>query len=250
MLEVNKALCENHNKLYGGKNMFSEPEKNDHGLGRAPFKSCVVPRAIGWLSTISEDGVSNLAPYSQFTNLSFDPPYVLVAINQTFDGLRKDTTNNIESTGEFVYNMVTYELREKMNVSSCRFPPEVDEFEMSGLTKAESVLVRPYRVAESPIQLECRHYSTIRLPGNGKVGPTDVIIGKVVGVHVKDEFIMPDGKLDMEKIRPLARMGYSDYTVVDKVFEMKHIAMDNEMEIKDKSTMHLGLEGQAGVFNK
>lgn len=114
--------------------------------------------------------------------------------------------------------MVTYELREKMNVSSCRFPPEVDEFEMSGLTKAESVLVRPYRVAESPIQLECRHYSTIRLPGNGKVGPTDVIIGKVVGVHVKDEFIMPDGKLDMEKIRPLARMGYSDYTVVDKVF--------------------------------
>ena len=239
MLEVNKALCENHNKLYGGKNMFYEPEKNDHGLGRAPFKSCVVPRAIGWLSTISEDGVSNLAPYSQFTNLSFDPPYVLVAINQTFDGLRKDTTNNIESTGEFVYNMVTYELREKMNVSSCRFPPEVDEFEMSGLTKAESVLVRPYRVAESPIQLECRHYSTIRLPGNGKVGPTDVIIGKVVGVHVKDEFIMPDGKLDMEKIRPLARMGYSDYTVVDKVFE-----------IKDKSTMHLGLEGQAGVFNK
>ena len=105
-------------------------------------------------------------------------------------------------------------------------------------------------MAESPIQLECRHYSTIRLPGNGKVGPTDVIIGKVVGVHVKDEFIMPDGKLDMEKIRPLARMGYSDYTVVDKVFEMKHIAMDNEMEIKDKSTMHLGLEGQAGVFNK
>ena len=141
--------------------MFYEPEKNDHGLGRAPFKSCVVPRAIGWLSTISEDGVSNLAPYSQFTNLSFDPPYVLVAINQTFDGLRKDTTNNIESTGEFVYNMVTYELREKMNVSSCRFPPEVDEFEMSGLTKAESVLVRPYRVAESPIQLECRHYSCL-----------------------------------------------------------------------------------------
>lgn len=230
--------------------MFYETEKNDHGLARAPFKSCVVPRAIGWLSTISEEGVSNLAPYSQFTNLSFDPPYVLVAVNQTFDGVRKDTTNNIEKTGEFVYNMVTYELREKMNISSCRFAPDVDEFEMSGLTKAESVLVKPYRVAESPIQFECSYYTTIRLPGNGKVGSTDVIIGKVVGIHIKDEFIMSDGKLDMEKIQPLARMGYSDYTYVEKVFEMQHIAMENEMKIKDPSTMHLGLEGKAGAFNK
>ena len=231
--------------------MFYEPCKNNHGLKRgAPFKSCVVPRAIGWISTISPDGVSNLAPYSQFTNLSFDPPYVAVAINQTFDGLRKDTTNNIELTGEFVYNMVTEELRQKMNISSCRFPPEIDEFEISGLTKAQSKLVKPYRVAESPIQFECTYYSTLRLPGNGKVGSVDLIIGKVIGIHVKDEFIMEDGKLDMEKIRPLARMGYSDYTVVEHVFEMKHVTMDNEMAVKDPSTIHLGLEGQAGVFGK
>lgn len=229
--------------------MFYEPEKNDHGLQRgAPFKACVVPRAIGWLSTISKDGVSNLAPFSQFTNLTFDPPYVAVSINQTFDGDRKDTTNNIEQTGEFVYNMVTYDLKDQMNITSCRYPPEVDEFEAAGLTKAESVLVKPYRVAESPVQFECTYYCTLRLPGNGPVCPTDVLIGKVVGIHVKDEFIDETGKIDIEAIRPLARMGYSDYTVVDEVFEMKHVAMDGEMAIKDESLRHKGLEGQAGAF--
>lgn len=229
--------------------MFYEPEKNDHGLERgAPFKSCVVPRAIGWISSLDKNGVANLAPFSQFTNLTFDPPYVALSINQNFNGDRKDTTNNIEQTGEFVYNMVTYDLKDQMNISSCRFPPEVDEFEAAGLTKADSVLVKAPRVAESPIQFECKYYCTLRLPGNGPVCPTDVLIAKVVGIHVKDEFIDPDGKLNMEKIRPLARMGYSDYTVVESVFEMKHIAMEGEMALKDPTTMHKGLEGQAGAF--
>ena len=89
--------------------MFYEPEKNNHGLKRPPFKSCVVPRPIGWISTISTDGVANLAPYSQFTNLTFDPPYVLISINQGNESQRKDTTENIEQTGEFVYNMATYD---------------------------------------------------------------------------------------------------------------------------------------------
>lgn len=230
--------------------MFYQPEKNDHGLERgAPFKSCVVPRAIGWLSTISKDGVPNLAPYSQFTNLTFDPPYVACAINQTFDGLRKDTTNNIEQQGEFVYNMVTEELAERMNVSSCRFPPDVDEFEQSGLTKEKSILVKPFRVAESPIQFECKYFCTLRLPGNSRVGACDLVIGKVVGIHIKDEYIDAQGKLDVEKIRPLARMGYSDYTVVEKVFAMPHITHELEMPA-DPSVIHKGLEGQAGAFGK
>ena len=91
--------------------MFFETEKNDHGLARPPFKSCVVPRTIGWLSTLSPDGIPNLAPYSQFTNLTFDPPYVAISINQGNLANRKDTVNNIEQTGEFVHNMVTYDLR-------------------------------------------------------------------------------------------------------------------------------------------
>ena len=201
--------------------MFYEPDKNNHGLERPPFKSCVVPRAIGWISTMSNEGVCNLAPYSQFTNLTFDPPYVLISINQGYRQNRKDTTENIEQTGEFVYNMVTYDLREAMNITAAEFMPDVDEFEAAGLTKAPSTLVKPPRVAESPIQFECKYVQTIRLPGEGRCGTCDLIIGKVIGVHIKDEFIAEDGKIDIVKIKPLARLGYSDYTTVDHTFEIE-----------------------------
>ena len=225
--------------------MFYRPENNDHGLPFSPFKSCAVPRVIGWLSTLSPDGVANLAPYSQFTNLTFDPPYVLVAINQTIEQQRKDTTVNIEQTGEFVYNMVTYDLREKMNITAAAFPPDVDEFERAGLTKAPSVVVKPWRIAESPIQMECVYVQTIRLPGEGLVGTSDIIIGKVVGVHIKDEVISPSGKIDIERIKPLARLGYSDYTVVEKSFEMAPSAAAGYNE-----KARYGLEGAAGSFPK
>ena len=133
--------------------MYYETDKDDHGLPFSPFKSCVVPRPIGWISTRSKDGVDNLAPYSQFQNLTFDPPYVMIGINQTVDGKRKDTTVNIEDTGEFVYNMVTYDLRDAMNRTAVQEPPEVDEFEAAGLHKAPSKIVHVPRVEESPIQL-------------------------------------------------------------------------------------------------
>ena len=225
--------------------MFYETEKNDHGLARPPFKSIAVPRPIGWISTLDADGKANLAPYSQFTNVTFDPPYVLISINMTPESKRKDTTNNIERTGEFVHNMVTYELMDKMNLTAAAFPPDVDEFEMAGLTKAESVLVKPYRVAESPVQLECKYVQTIHLPGTSSVGSADIIIGKVVGVHIKDEVIGPDGKLDMLKIKPLARMGYSDYTYVDKI-----ITIEPSDAADDSADRALGLEGATGAFNR
>ncbi|NLA86236.1 MAG: flavin reductase family protein [Clostridiales bacterium] len=224
--------------------MFYEPEKDNHGLLRAPFKSCAVPRVIGWISTMSPDGKANLAPYSQFTNLTFDPPYVMIAINQGIHGERKDTTNNIEQTGEFVYNMVSYALKDAMNITAVGFPPDVDEFEAAGLEKAPSVLVKPFRVAASPIQMECLYHQTLRLPGYGRVGTADIIIGKVVGVHIKDEFIMPDGKIDIASIRPLARLGYSDYTVVDSVFELK------PSDAGGSENPALGLEGVFGSMPK
>ena len=223
--------------------MFYETAKNDHGLARPPFKSCAVPRVIGWLSTVSADGVSNLAPYSQFTNLTFDPPYVLVSINRGPTGKRKDTCVNIEATGEFVYNIVPYALRNAMNVTAAPFPPEVDEFEKAGLTKGKCELVKPCRVADSPINLECKYVQTIVLPGDSKSGTVDIIIGKVVGVHLADEVILPDGKIDMEKIRPLARMGYSDYTSVEHVFEL-----EPDLQAGGTSEMaRAGLEGATGM---
>jgi len=226
--------------------MFYEPEKNNHGLARPPFKSCVVPRPIGWISTLGVDGVPNLAPYSQFTNLTFDPPYVALSINQRYSQKRKDTTENIEQTGEFVYNMVTYELREAMNITASDFPPSVDEFEAAGLEKAPSRIVKPWRVAASPIQFECKYVQTIRLPGYGRVGTADIIIGKVVGIHIKDEFIMPDGKIDIVRIRPLARLGYSDYTSVEYAFEM----IPSGAAGGYREEMTWGLEGEFGSMPK
>jgi len=200
--------------------MFYDPDKNDHGLRRNPFKSCVVPRPIGWISSISAEGIHNLAPFSQFQNLTFDPPYVMFAANQNSLEARKDTVVNVEQTGEFVYNMATYDLRDAVNRSAAEVPPEVDEFDLAGVTKAPSIKVRPCRVAESPVQFECRYYQTIRLPGNGPMGTVDVIIGRVVLVHMKHEALTQDGRLDILKIRPLARLGYYDYTTVDSIFEM------------------------------
>jgi flavin reductase (DIM6/NTAB) family NADH-FMN oxidoreductase RutF len=200
--------------------MFYDPEKNDHGMPHNPFKSLIVPRPIGWISTVSAEGVHNLAPYSQFQMVNSECPYVMVGCNQQRTGRRKDTVVNIEETGEFVYNMATYDLRMAMNVSAADLPPEVDEFAVAGLTKAPSIRVKPCRVAESPVQMECRHYQTIRLPGYTAAQSVDVIIGKVVCIHIKDEMIDANGKIDIVKIRPLARLGYQDYSSVDSIFEI------------------------------
>ena len=217
--------------------MFYQLMKNNHGLAYDPFKSCVVPRPIGWISTMGLDGVPNLAPYSQFQILTFDPPYVMFAANQKTDGSRKDSVVNAEQSGEFVYNMATYDLREAVNISAQEVPPDVDEFELAGVGKAPSKMVKPYRVKESPAQYECRYHQTLRLRGKGVIGTVDVVIGEVLAVHIKDEFIRPDGKLDVIRMKPIGRLGYYDYTCVESVFEMV-IPGSNE-------DLRAGMEGKA-----
>ncbi|PWY75008.1 hypothetical protein BO70DRAFT_319030, partial [Aspergillus heteromorphus CBS 117.55] len=217
--------------------MFYEPGKTDHGLPHDPFKSCVIPRPIGWISTTSTNGTSNLAPYSQFTNLTFDPPYVLFSSNQTVDGTRKDTVVNAESTGRFVWNMATYDLREAMNITAQQFPYGVDEFEEAGLSKEMSrVLDGVPMVKESPVRFECVYHSTMRLPGNPPMGTVDVVVGRVVGVHV-DEGVITDGLLDVKKMRPIARCGYFQYAVVESTFDMVIPGMSEDVLY--------GLEGSA-----
>ncbi|MEP7312988.1 MAG: flavin reductase family protein [Pseudomonadota bacterium] len=200
--------------------MYYEPGKIPHGLPFDPFKSCVVPRPIGWISTTSGDGVDNLAPFSQFQNVSYDPPMVMFSANQTPYGLRKDTVVNVERTGQFVWNMATYALRNAVNLSSQAVLPEVDEFMHAGLGKLPSRHVRPPRVAESPVHFECVYMQTVRLPGNGKLGTVDVVFGRVVAVHIADDALTAEGRIDILKLRPLARMGYHDYTSVENVFAM------------------------------
>jgi len=221
--------------------MFYEPSKNNHGLPRNPFKSCTVPRVIGWISSKNPDGSDNLAPYSQFTNLTFDPPLVILSSNQSVMGDRKTTVKNIERTKEFVYNMVPYDLREEMNRTSIvEIPVGMDKFEFAGVTKAPSEIVDVARVAESPIHYECRYVQTIRIPGNDTLATIDCIIGEVIGIHIKDAYISADGKVDICKIKPLARLGYFDYTVVEKSFEIPPPTVSPEKQfLVDK-----GLEGK------
>jgi flavin reductase (DIM6/NTAB) family NADH-FMN oxidoreductase RutF len=169
---------------------------------------------------VSRDGIHNLAPYSQFQMLSFDPPYVMFSAGQNSRGRRKDTVVNAEQTGQFVWNMATYDLREAVNKSAEEVPPEVDEFDLSGVTKASSHAVKPCRVAESPVHFECVYHQTMRLPGNSMISTSDVVFGRVIGIHIRDEVIAPDGRIDVLKIRPIARLGYHDYTSVESIFEM------------------------------
>ena len=196
-------------------------DTQDHGLPFNPFKSCTVPRPIGWLSSVDRDGVANLAPYSQWQNLTFDPPMVMFAANRTPDGQRKDTVMNAETTGCFVWNMATWALRDAVNCSAAAVPADVDEFELAGVTKAAASDVVAARVAESPVHFECAYLSTHSLAGNSPVGGVDVVFARVLRVHVADDVIGADGKLDIPRIRPIARLGYYDYTVIDNVFEMR-----------------------------
>jgi len=173
------------------------------------------------LSSISPDGIDNLAPFSQWQNLTFDPPMVMFAANQYPDGRRKDTVINAEQTGWFVWNMATYALREAVDISAMALPTNESEFDRAGVTRRRADLCNVPMVAESPVHFECRYLSTHRFIGNSKVGTIDVIFAQVERIHIDEAFLTAEGKLDIPRIRPLARLGYYDYTSVTDVFEMR-----------------------------
>ena len=135
-----------------------------HGLPRDPFKSCVIPRPIGWISTISLDGVPNLAPYSFFNGVAGDPPMVMFSSGARSADTPKDSIFNAEQTGEFVCSMVSLDLIDAMNDTSAAYVPEIDEAAHAGIEMEASELVKPMRVKASPIHLECKYYQTMELP--------------------------------------------------------------------------------------
>ena len=201
--------------------MHYNPSTDDRPLPFDPFKACTVPRPIGWISTISKSGLSNLAPFSQWQNITYDPPIVMFSADQHVDGRKKDTVINAEETGYFVWNMATYDLREAVNKSAQPVARGVDEFELAGVTKAPCIEAPGFRVAESPCHFECKYLNTLRFPGTTKVSDAEVVFGQVVRIHVNDDYVLPSGKLDILRIRPLARLGYYDYTTVTEIFEMR-----------------------------
>jgi flavin reductase (DIM6/NTAB) family NADH-FMN oxidoreductase RutF len=195
--------------------MFYDAIANAHGLAADPFKALVAPRPIGWISTLSRSGVVNLAPYSFFNAVSEDPHFVMFA-----SGGRKDSQRNAEETGEFVCSLATYELREAMSRTSSPVGPDVDEMQLAGLTPAPSRLVAPPRVKESPVAFECRYWRTIDLPGpDGRSSSHAIVLGQVIGIYIADEAIV-GGRVDVTKLKPIARLGYGDYAVIDRVFTL------------------------------
>ena len=201
--------------------MFYDTAKNNHGLPRNPFKAIVAPRPIGWITSVSAKGEINLAPYSFFNAVSDNPPIVLFSSEGP-----KDSLVFVEETKEFVCNLATFDLRAAVVDTSEDLPRGVNEMEKSGLAAAPSRLVRPPRVAASPCALECRLLQVIHLVDlEGQPSSRYVVFGQVVGVHIDDRFIK-NGRLDTAAMRPIARCGYADYSVVNEVFAMRRPAVE------------------------
>lgn len=200
--------------------MFFTPGNHPNTLSRNPFNAIVVPRPIGWISTLSKDDIPNLAPYSFFNAVAYDPPQVMFAATSGHGhGGQKDSVQNAQDTGEFVVNVVTYDLREQMNASAVSAPSNINEFEYAKLTQEPSQMVKVPRVAESPIHLECTYTQTVELPTDDPAEPNTVIFGQVIGIHIREE-VIKDGKLDLQTIQPIGRLGYLDYVHVTKSFDM------------------------------
>jgi len=183
------------------------------------FIGSVLPRPIGWISTINADGQPNLAPYSFFNVASVNPPHVLFApMIRATDSTTKDTLNNVRHTEEFVVNIVTEAIADAMNLTATELPADVDEFDFAGLEQAPSVVVKPPRVAASPIHFECKLSQIIEFgtePGSGSL-----VIGRVVHIHVDERVQIGEDKIDLDALKPIGRLAGTSYTRVTDVFDL------------------------------
>lgn len=196
--------------------MFYEP-RNGHGLPHNPFNAVITPRPIGWISTRAADGTENLAPYSFFNGVSYEPPQIMVASTAGKPDRErgKDSVSNILQTGVFCVNVVEYAMRDAMNATSAHFPRHVDEFEQAGIRRAACETIACSRVAAAPASLECILVDHVDLPGASNI----VVFGEVTGIHLRDDCLV-DGIFDVTKYQPLARMGYRDYARIADVFSL------------------------------
>lgn len=183
------------------------------------YTGSILPRPIALVSTISKGGIPNLAPFSNFCGVCPWPFIVAFApIIRPKDGTKKDTTRNIEETGQFVVNIVTEDIVTKVNETSIEFAPDLDEFQETGLTPILSSKVMPYRVKESPIQMECVLENILAF-GEG-AGSSNLIIGRVVQMHIEDA-LYKDGKIDLANLKPVGRLSGDYYAKMSNLFTLK-----------------------------
>ena len=191
--------------------MFYDTRKNDHGLPHNPFKAIVAPRPIGWITSMSSKGEINLAPYSFFNGITDKPPIVMFSSEGP-----KDSVAFVEETKEFVCSLATFDLRDQMNGTAAPLPRGVSEMQATGLEAAPSRLVKPPRVAASPVragmQMAARPCGSTDV--EGRALERYVVFGQAIGVYIDDRFIK-NGRLDTAAMRPIARCGYDEYAMVD-----------------------------------
>ena len=186
--------------------------------------SSIAPRPIAWVSTLSKDGIPNIAPFSFFNAICVNPPLLgfCPSIRQAEDRKTlgtgvKDTLRNIRETGEFVINIVTYELAETMNLTSGDYDATINEFEVAKLASAPSKLVRPRRVAASPVSFECKLHQILDFNPGPEGG--SLVIGEIVSVHIDDRHLK-EGRIDRNSLDLIGRMGGMQYTRTTERFEM------------------------------
>ncbi|MBC7871060.1 MAG: flavin reductase family protein [Chitinophagaceae bacterium] len=179
----------------------------------------VLPRPIGWISTVDENGRHNLAPFSFFNLVCPNPPHLLFCPNiRGSDSNPKDTLHNVRTTGEFVVNIVTESLAEAMNLTATELPADVDEFALAGLTAVPSVIVKPPRVLESPIHYECRVTQIVDV--SDASGGASVVIGRVVYMHIRDDVLIDGDKIDLARLQPIGRLAGASYSRVTDIFDL------------------------------
>ena len=179
----------------------------------------VIPRPVGWISSISDDGINNLAPFSYFNAVGDDPPHIMFSTGRG-NNTNKDTLNNVLATKQFVVNMVTEELTEQMNMTAQTVHSDVDEFELAGVTPIPSIKIKPRRVKESPIAFECElvHHYFLE---NHKHGGACVIIGRIVMMHFADDVLLDNYKINLENYKPISRLAGSGYAKIGEIFSVK-----------------------------
>ncbi|MBN3962131.1 flavin reductase family protein [Nostoc sp. NMS8] len=197
--------------------MIIDPSQNDPRNTYQLLVGSVVPRPIAWVSTIASDGTPNVAPFSFFMGVTANPPTLAISTGLRH-GVKKDTLLNVEQSGELVVNIVVEELGEQMNATSGDFPPDVDEFQVAGLTPAPSKLVRPPRVAESPINIECVLKQVVYVGNEGS--QSGLIIAEAVLWHVRDDLLTPQNTIDAAKLHAIGRLSGNWYTRTQDLYEI------------------------------
>lgn len=199
--------------------MQFDPNELEHTAVYKLLTGAIIPRPIGWISTVSENGINNLAPFSYFNAVGDDPPHVMFSTGRG-NNLNKDTLNNVLATKQFVVNMVTEELTEQMNSTAQAVHSDIDEFELAGVTPKPSEKIKPMRVMESPISFECELVHHYFLEGH-KNGGACIIIGRIVMMHFDDTVLLDNYKINLENYKPVSRLAGSHYSKIGELFSVK-----------------------------